>query len=149
MSQHLIHGYVSLCELSPFDHSSGTHCAGCWFKNWHMQELAQHPYWVWCTLPIVIHDGVESVSDSDDRAVVKGRSDGGLDQRIRFHVNGCCGLVQHQDCGLPQQRPGQAHQLPLTHAATTTNLSKGILHILLTSLYGQIISTSEIASSLF
>ena len=67
--------------------------------------------------PGVVHDGVESVGDGEHGAVLKLGPDGGLDQGVGLQVHGRCGLVQHQNLGLPQQSPGQTHKLPLAQAA--------------------------------
>lgn len=67
--------------------------------------------------PGVVHDGVEAVSDGQDSAVLKLCADCGLDQRVCLQVHSCCGLVQNQDLGFPQQSSGQADQLALTQTA--------------------------------
>ena len=54
-----------------------------------------------CEVPGVVHDGVESVSDGQDSAVLKLGADGGLDQVVHLQVHSSCGLVQNQDLGLP------------------------------------------------
>ena len=67
--------------------------------------------------PIVIHDGIKSVSNGEYSASFELLSDGVLDEVVRLHVDGGRGLVQNEHLGLPEQRPRQTHQLPLTHAA--------------------------------
>lgn len=66
--------------------------------------------------PGVVHDGVEPVGDGEDGAVMELRPDGGLNEVVRFQVHGRCGLIQHKDLRLPQQGPGQAHELTLPNA---------------------------------
>ena len=44
---------------------------------------------------IVVHDGLESVSDGDDGRVAELSPDGSLDQIVSFKINGGCGLVQY------------------------------------------------------
>ena len=68
-------------------------------------------------LPVVVHDGVQAVGDGQQGAAPEGLAERGLDQGVRLHVHGRRRLVQDQDLGLPQQGPGQAQQLSLTHAA--------------------------------
>ena len=48
--------------------------------------------------------------------------DGLLDEVVGLEVDGGRGLVQHQDLGLPQQRAGEADQLPLPHAQVVPGL---------------------------
>ena len=45
-----------------------------------------------------------------------------LDEVVCLEVHRGRGLVQHQDLGLPQQRPGEADQLPLPHAQVVPRL---------------------------
>ena len=45
-----------------------------------------------------------------------------LDEVVRLEVHRGRGLVQHQDLGLPQQRAGEADQLPLPHAQVVPGL---------------------------
>lgn len=61
---------------------------------------------LWCTVPGVVHDGVEAMRYGEDSAVLKLRADGGLDQVVRLHVYSCRGLIQNEDPGLPQQSSG-------------------------------------------
>lgn len=63
--------------------------------------------------PRIIHDGVEPMSNGEHSTAVELRPDGGLDDVIRFQVHGGRGLIQHKDLRLPQQGPGQAHELAL------------------------------------
>ena len=82
-------------------------------------------------LLIIIHDGIQSVGDCNNRALRKLRPDGLLDQVVCLQVHGCRGLVQHQDLGLAQEGPRQTHQLTLPHAQVLTSLGDGVLEPLL------------------
>lgn len=68
-----------------------------------------------CIVPAVVHDGVKTVRDCQDRAVLKLRTDSHLNQVVCLHVHGRCGLIQNQNFGFPQQSSGQTQELPLTH----------------------------------
>lgn len=57
----------------------------------------------------MIHDGIESVGNSDDGAVTKCLFDGFLYESISFHVNSCGSLIQNEDFCVSQKRSGQAH----------------------------------------
>lgn len=73
-------------------------------------------------LPAVVHDGVEAVRNGEDCTIIKLSTNGGLDQLVCLQVNSCCGFIQNQDPGLPQQSSGQTQQLSLTE--TTENTSE-------------------------
>lgn len=45
------------------------------------------------------------MGNSDDSALGKLGADGGLDEVVCVKVDGCRGLVQHQDLGASQQCP--------------------------------------------
>ena len=64
---------------------------------------------------IIVHDGVQPVSNGQHCAVTKLCPDGFLDKVIRLHVDRSRSLIQNQDLGLPQQCPGQTNQLSLTN----------------------------------
>jgi len=68
--------------------------------------------------PGVVHDGVEAMGDGQHGAVLKLSADGGLDEGVRLQVNRGCGLVQNQNLGLPQQSPGQTHELTLAQTVS-------------------------------
>ena len=65
--------------------------------------------------PVTVHDGVESVRDCDDGAAHELLPDGLLDEVVGLEVHRRRGLVQHQHPRLAEERPRQAHQLPLPH----------------------------------
>lgn len=44
-------------------------------------------------IPCVIHDGVQAMSDGQDRTVLKLRADGGLNEVVGLHVHSGCGFV--------------------------------------------------------
>ena len=46
-------------------------------------------------LPVVVHDCVESMSNSDDSAVTELTPDGFLNEVISFQVHSSCGFIQH------------------------------------------------------
>lgn len=60
-----------------------------------------------CSVPAVVHDGVQTMCDCQDRAVLKLGADSHLDQVVCLHVHGRCGLIQNQNFGFPQQSSGQ------------------------------------------
>ncbi len=64
---------------------------------------------------VIVYDGVESVSNGDDRAVGKLCPDGLLNEVVCLKVHSSCGLVQNQDLGLTEEGSSQAHQLTLTN----------------------------------
>ena len=45
---------------------------------------------------------------------LEGRSDGGLDEIVGFHVNGCCGFIQDEDASFTQEGTGEAQELSLS-----------------------------------
>lgn len=53
-------------------------------------------------VPGVVHDGVESVSDGENGAVLELCADGGLDEIVRLQIDSSRGFIQDQDPGLPQ-----------------------------------------------
>ena len=65
--------------------------------------------------PVIIEDGVESVSDGKHSTALELCSNGVLYMIICGHVHSCRGFVQNQNAGLPEQCSGQADQLALTH----------------------------------
>ncbi len=65
-------------------------------------------------VPSVVHDGVETVCDGQNGAVLKLSSDSGLYQIVCLQVYSCSGFIQNQNLGLPQESSSQANQLPLT-----------------------------------
>ncbi len=67
-------------------------------------------------IPSVVHDGIETVCDGQNGAVLKLSSDSGLYQIVRLQVYSCSGFIQNQNLGLPQESSSQANQLPLTQA---------------------------------
>ena len=73
--------------------------------------------------PVIIQDGVQSMSDSDHGAFLELRPDGLLNEVVRFHVNSCSGLIQHQDLGLAEQGSCQTHQLSLSHTANQQDIA--------------------------
>ena len=81
--------------------------------------------------PIVIHDGIEPVSDGDDCTLGKLGPDGLLDEVVRLQIHGSRSLVQNQHLGLAQQGTGEAHQLTLPHAQVLPSLSNVVLKPLL------------------
>lgn len=70
-------------------------------------------------VPGVVHDGVESVRDGEDGAVLKLCADGGLDEIVGLQVHSGRSFIQDEDSGLPQQSSSQTHQLPLTNTEHT------------------------------
>ena len=56
-------------------------------------------------LPIIVHDGVEAVSDGEHRTIPELCLDRGLDQVVCLQVDRRRRLVQDQDLGLPEQGP--------------------------------------------
>ena len=69
--------------------------------------------------PVVIHDGVEPVRDSDDGGVCKLSPYRVLNEVVCLKVDCRRRLVQHQNLCLTQQSARQANQLTLTHAKST------------------------------
>ena len=86
--------------------------------------LVQHHH------PVAVHDGVEPVGDGDDGALRELLPDGGLHQVVSLQVHGRGGLVQDEDLGLPQEGPGQAHELSLTHGEVGAALSDLVVETL-------------------
>ncbi len=66
--------------------------------------------------PVAVHDGVEPMGDGKDGALGELLPDRLLDPRVRLQVNSCSRLIEHEDFGLFQKRPGQAHKLALPNA---------------------------------
>jgi len=52
------------------------------------------------SIPVVVHDGVKSVSNCEHSAVGKLGAYRGLYEVVRLQVNRCSSLVQHQNLGL-------------------------------------------------
>lgn len=74
-------------------------------------------------LPVVVHDGVESVGNSDDGGALEFLSNRPLDECISVHVDGGSCFVQHQHLRLAQQSPSQAHELSLSHTKMGIKIS--------------------------
>ena len=55
-------------------------------------------------LPIVIHDGVEPVSNSENRAVSKLPANRLLNEFISFQVHRGCGFIKNKDFTFTKQR---------------------------------------------
>ena len=53
-------------------------------------------------VPVIVKDGVESVSDGEDSTVLELCADGVLDEVIGGHIDRRRGFVEHQDTGLPE-----------------------------------------------
>ena len=66
-------------------------------------------------LPVIVQDGLDPVSDGEDGAVRELLSDSCLDEIVCLQVHGGRGLVQDEYLGLPEDGPGQTHQLSLPH----------------------------------
>ena len=73
--------------------------------------------------PVIVHDCVEPVSNSQDCAVVELCANRILDQSISFQVDGRSSLIQNKDFRIPQECPGQTKQLSLPHAKTEKDMS--------------------------
>lgn len=59
--------------------------------------------------PVVVHDGVDAMSNRNDRAGSEFSANSGLDEVVRLRIHGCCRLVQDEDPGATKQRPGKAY----------------------------------------
>lgn len=82
-------------------------------------SLVEHKY------SRIVHDCGDAMRDGDDRAVGEMVSDGGLNEGVRFHVNGRCSFVQHEDPSLSSEKgPGQAEELFLA----VTQVGAALLH---------------------
>ena len=56
-----------------------------------------------CGLHVIVHNGIQSMGDSDNSAVCKLCSDRFLDEVIRLKVNSGCGLIQNKDLGFTKE----------------------------------------------
>ena len=65
---------------------------------------------------VIIQDGVQSMSNSNDCGILKLVTNDFLDQTVslQFHISG--GFIHDDDLALLDQCTSQAHQLPLTDA---------------------------------
>ena len=52
---------------------------------------------------VIVHDGVETMSYSNDCAVAKLSSDGSLNEVICLKVHSSCGLIKDEDLGLTKE----------------------------------------------
>ena len=68
-------------------------------------------------LPVIVHNGVDSVRNRQHRAVSKLSPYRWLDEVVGLRVYGRRRLIKDQHFSLAQQRTSQAHQLLLTNAA--------------------------------
>ena len=50
---------------------------------------------LWSISPVIVHDGIESMSNSDDSAVTELTPNGFLNEVISFQVHSSCGFIQH------------------------------------------------------
>ena len=83
--------------------------SGFKIQIWFSSKQAEHKS------PVIIENGVESVSNGEHSAALELSPDGLLDMIVCGHVHGRRSFVQHQNAGLPEQRSGQADQLALTN----------------------------------
>ena len=60
-------------------------------------EVQLHPYCIllYQVSPVIVHDGVEAMSNSDDSAVTKLTPDGFLNEVISFQIHSSRGFIQH------------------------------------------------------
>ena len=75
-------------------------------------------------LPVIVHDGIEPVSNGDDGAFFKLVANGCLYEVVGLHVHGGSRLVQHQDPCLSQQCPSKTGQLALPNTERTIGKKK-------------------------
>lgn len=57
---------------------------------------------------VTVHDGVQPVSDGDDRALGELLSDGRLNEAIRLEIHCSRGFIQDQDFGFSKHSSAQA-----------------------------------------
>ena len=65
---------------------------------------------------------MEPVGDGEHGAALEDGAHHALDEVVRLVVDGGRGFIQHQDLGLPQQRPADAHELALAHREVLARL---------------------------
>lgn len=65
---------------------------------------------------IIIHDGIQSVSDRKNGAVAEFYSNRRLNIGIRLNVDGRRRFVEHENARLPKERTRQTYELSLTDA---------------------------------
>ena len=56
-----------------------------------------------CGLHVIVHNGIQSMGDSNNSAVCKLCSDGFLNEVICLKVNSSCGLIQNKDLGFTKE----------------------------------------------
>ena len=77
------------------------------FKS-HIPTLSIH-------IPVIVHDGIESMCYGEDCALFELLSDRVLDQIVCLQVHSCCGFIQNQDLCLTEQSASQADKLSLSN----------------------------------
>ena len=71
-------------------------------------------------LPVVVDDGVESMSHGEDRALPEGDTNRRLNEVIGLEVDGGSRLVENEDSRPFEHRPREADQLTLPNAEADT-----------------------------
>ena len=74
----------------------------------HTQVLSTH-------IPVIVHDGVESMCYGEDCALFELLPDRILDQIVCLQIHSCCGFIQNQDLCLTEQSASQADKLSLSN----------------------------------
>ena len=62
---------------------------------WVMVGVNNYFCWVSHLSPIIVHDGVEAMSNSDDSALTELTPNRLLNEVVSFQVHSCCGFIQH------------------------------------------------------
>lgn len=62
--------------------------------------------------------------DGEHGTVGKLSADGGLDEIVCLQIDGCCGFIQDEYAGFPEQSPGETQQLSLTETSGNTKTFK-------------------------
>lgn len=66
-------------------------------------------------LPVVIHNGIEAMSNSEHSCIGKLLSNGLLDKSISGDINSGGGFVQNKNTSLAEKSTSEANQLTLTN----------------------------------
>ena len=80
-----------------------------------LPRLQNHPTLQWRTVPCVVHDGIEPVSNRKDCTVSKLSPNRLLNELISFQVYRGRGFIENKDFTFTEQRTRQTYQLPLTN----------------------------------
>eukprot|EP00756_Hemistasia_phaeocysticola_P019052 Hpha_TRINITY_DN15635_c2_g3::TRINITY_DN15635_c2_g3_i1::g.101880::m.101880 len=91
----------------------------------HWRVILEHPAVAQHHDLVVVHDCLQTMSDSEDGAVTEGLRHSLLDEGVGFDIDGCGHLVHEKELRFAEQRAGEAHKLPLANGEVLPTLNDG------------------------